>query len=55
MERPTTILIDMRWHSSILDVRSLKGADCNTDHSLVVAKVRERLALSKKATQKLDV
>jgi hypothetical protein len=25
------VLIDMRRHSSLLDVRSLKGADCCTD------------------------
>jgi endonuclease/exonuclease/phosphatase family metal-dependent hydrolase len=37
------ILIDRRSHSSILDVRSFRGADCDTDHYLVVAKVRERL------------
>jgi len=35
------ILIDGRWHSSILDVRSFRGADCVTGHHLVVAKVRE--------------
>jgi len=35
-------------------VQSLKGDDCNTDHYLVVAKVRERLAVSKQAAQKLD-
>jgi len=40
------ILIDRRWHSSILDVRSFRGADCDTDHYLVVVKVRERLAVS---------
>jgi DNA repair ATPase RecN len=48
------ILIDRRRHSSILDDRSFRGADCDTDHYLVVAKVRERLALSKRAAQKID-
>jgi endonuclease/exonuclease/phosphatase family metal-dependent hydrolase len=48
------ILIDRRWHSSILDVRSFRGADCDTDHYLVVAKVNERLAVSKQAAQKFD-
>jgi endonuclease/exonuclease/phosphatase family metal-dependent hydrolase len=33
------ILIDRRWHSSILDVRSFRAADCDTDHYLVVAKL----------------
>jgi hypothetical protein len=41
------ILIDKRWHSSIPDVRSFRAADCDTDHYLVVAKVRERLAVNK--------
>jgi hypothetical protein len=49
------ILIDRRWHSSILDVGSFRGADCDIDHYLVVAKVRERLAVSKQAAQKFDV
>ena len=44
---------DRRWHSSILDVLSFRGADCDTDHYLVVAKVRERLAVIKQA-QKFD-
>jgi len=48
------ILIDRRWHSSILDVRSYRGVDCDTDHYLVVEKLRERLALSKQAAQKFE-
>jgi endonuclease/exonuclease/phosphatase family metal-dependent hydrolase len=39
------ILIDRRRHSSVLDVRSFRAADCDTDHYLVVAKFRERLAV----------
>ena len=48
------ILIDRRWHSGILDVRSFRGADCDTDHFLVVAKFRESMAVSKRAAQKFD-
>ena len=49
------ILIDRRWHSSILDVRSFGGADCVTHHYLVVAKFGERLAVRKPETQKFNV
>jgi len=49
------ILIDRRWHSSVLDVQCFRGADCDTDHYQVVAKVRERLAVSKQESQKFDV
>jgi hypothetical protein len=41
------VLIDRRWHSSVLDILSFRGADCDTDHHLVVAEVRERLEVSK--------
>jgi len=41
------ILLGRRWHLSILDVRSFRGADSDTDHYLVVAKVKEKLAASK--------
>jgi len=47
------VLIDRRWHSRVLDVRSFRGADCDRDHCLVIAKVRERLAVGKQAAQRL--
>jgi hypothetical protein len=49
------VLTDRRRHSSILDVRSFRGADCDSDHYLVVAKVRERLAVSKRPVNKMDM
>jgi hypothetical protein len=33
------ILIEKRWHSSTVDARSFREADCNNDHHLVTAKV----------------
>jgi hypothetical protein len=40
-------LVDRRWHSSILDVKSFRGADCDADHYLVFVEVRERLSVGK--------
>jgi hypothetical protein len=42
-------LIDRGRHSGILDVRSFRASDCDT----VVAKVRERLAVSKQITHSI--
>ena len=47
-------MIDRRWQSSVLDVRSFRGTDCDTVHYLVIAKVRERLAVGKQAAQRFD-
>ena len=35
-------------------MRSFRGADCDTDHYLVIAKVRQRLAVGKQAAQRVD-
>ena len=48
------ILIDRRRQSSILDVRNFRGADCDTDHCLVVAKFKESLAVIKQEAQTFD-
>jgi hypothetical protein len=40
------ILVDRQRHSNMLDVRSCEATDCDTDHYLVVAKVRERVAVN---------
>ena len=45
-------LIERRWQSGILNVRSCRGADCDAGHYLVVAKVRERFVVSKQSAQK---
>jgi hypothetical protein len=39
------ILIDRRQHSSILDVRFFRAENCDADHYLVVANIRESLAV----------
>jgi hypothetical protein len=39
------ILIDKQKCSSVLDVQSFRAADYNTDHSLKVAKVKEKLVV----------
>jgi endonuclease/exonuclease/phosphatase family metal-dependent hydrolase len=49
------ILINRRWHWRILNVRSFRGADCDTDHYLLVAKVREKLSVSKELAQTFNL
>jgi hypothetical protein len=41
--------------SNILDVCSFRDADCDTDHYLVVAKLRERISVSKRARKNLNL
>jgi hypothetical protein len=46
------ILIDRRRHSSVLYVRSLRAADCDKDHYLVITKISERIAVDKQGKRK---
>jgi hypothetical protein len=49
------ILTERKLHTSILVVRSFRAADYDIDHYLVVAKVRERLAVSKQTTYRIHI
>jgi hypothetical protein len=42
-------------YSSILDVQSFRVADSDTDHCQVVAKVRDRLAVSKQTAHRVHM
>jgi hypothetical protein len=48
-------LIDRRWHPSVRDVQYFRGAGYDTGHYLVVAKVRERLAVSKETMHRFHL
>jgi hypothetical protein len=49
------VLVDRRRQSNLLDVRSFRGADCDMDHYLVAAKLRERLSVIERVAQKFDM
>jgi hypothetical protein len=49
------ILVDRRRHSNVLDVRSFRAADCDSDHYLTVAKFRERLAVNKQRSRRFHM
>jgi hypothetical protein len=48
-------LVDKRRHSSVVYVRSFRPATCDSDHYLVVAKVRGRLAVNKQRSQRFHL
>jgi hypothetical protein len=49
------ILVERRRHSSVLDGRPFRTADCDSDHYLEVAKVRERLAVYKQRSHRFHI
>jgi hypothetical protein len=46
------ILVDRQRYSNALDFQSFRAADCDSDHYLVVSKVRERLAVNKQRSHR---
>jgi hypothetical protein len=68
LPHPNNLVVKSRWSgtetfintpgpflSNKFYIRSFRGANCDNGDYLVVAKVRERLAASKKAAQKFDI
>jgi hypothetical protein len=49
------ILVDRRRHSNVLDIRSFRAADCDSDQYLVVTKVRVRLEVNEQRSQRFDM
>jgi hypothetical protein len=47
------ILVDRTRHSNVPDVQLFRAADCDTDHYLMMANLRERLAVNKQRSQRL--
>jgi hypothetical protein len=49
------ILVHKRKHSNVLDDRSFKAANCDTDQYLVVAEIRARLAVTKQGSHRFHM
>jgi len=47
------ILIDRRWHASILDERPVRGTDCDTDHYLLISGIGKDWQLVTSSTEVL--
>ncbi|CAG4943626.1 unnamed protein product [Colias eurytheme] len=45
------LAISSKWRSSLLDVRNRRGADIDSDHHLVVAEIRIKIATHRKRTR----
>lgn len=46
------MLIDCRHKTSITNVRSIRNADCGSDHHLVLVNILQRLAMEKEKHKK---
>lgn len=45
-------LLSQRWRSLLQDVRAMRGADVNSDHHMILAKVKVKLANNEKTETK---
>ena len=44
------ILIEQRWKTNILQCKTLPGADCDTDHELLIAKFKSKIKKTTKTS-----
>jgi hypothetical protein len=49
------VLKDKKRHLNVLDVRSFRTADCDSDHYLVMANVTDRLAVDKQKLHRCNI
>jgi exonuclease III len=49
------VFVYKRRYSDILILRSFRGTDCDTEHYMVVAKLRETISVSKRTRKKFDL
>ncbi|XP_054287800.1 uncharacterized protein LOC129003530 [Macrosteles quadrilineatus] len=47
------VLIDRRHSSHITNVRTIRGAECGSDHYLVLVKVKQRICIEKRKGQEI--
>jgi hypothetical protein len=47
--------MDRKWNSSVLNAGLFRGANCDTDHYLMGAKVRETPAVSKQTMYRVHI
>jgi len=45
------VIIDRGRHTNIMDVSSYRGAEADTDHQLVIIKVREKLYIANRESK----
>jgi len=47
------VLVDIRRHTNIMNVRSYRGAEGHTDHQLVITKVKEKLCIANRESNEI--
>ena len=49
------VMVRRKYRRSLLDVRAYKGADCDSDHFLLICKIRMKLATKRAQTVKREI